>query len=82
MARGWESKGVADQLEQAEMNTRDKRAAYEASPAVRARRERLESLRMSRSRTLAQLDRPLTKAHRDMLERTLRAIEAEMEDLN
>ncbi|HEX8475364.1 MAG TPA: hypothetical protein VF666_15140 [Pyrinomonadaceae bacterium] len=82
MARGWESKAVADQLEQTDMHTRDKSAAYEVSPAVRARRERLESLRMSRTRTLEQLNNATTPTHREMLERTLRAIEAEMKDLN
>lgn len=82
MARGWESKAVADQLEQTDMHTRDKSVAYDASPAVRARRERLESLRMSRTRTLEQLNSATSDAHRQMLQRTLRAIEAEMQDLD
>ena len=56
-------------------------ARPDASPAVRARRERLQSLRLSRSRTLAQLERATGEAHREMLSRTLRALENEIADL-
>lgn len=79
MARGWESKAVADQMEEA--NTRESNEReYELSPAVRARRERLESLRLSRARTLEQLERATNEAHRTMLRRTLRALEAEIDE--
>lgn len=80
MARGWESKSVADQMEQTETRTQ-KNAQYDTSPAVRARLERLESLKMSRTLTLAQLERPMTHAHRQMLQRKLRALEDEIEKL-
>jgi len=79
MARGWESKAVADQMEEASARQSDQRAD-ELSPAVRARREKLESLRLSRTRTLAQLERATREAHREMLRRTLRALEAEIDD--
>lgn len=82
MARGWESKSVADQMEQTEAHDRDQFAPPELSPAVRARRERLESLRLSRSLTLAQMERPITRAHRDMLQRRLLALETEIEELS
>ncbi len=85
MARGWESKAVADQMEEAvpAPSTRGLRQdGYEISPAVRARRERLEYLRLSRSRTLSQLENATRPVHREMLQRTLRAIEKEMEELN
>jgi hypothetical protein len=52
MARGWESKAVADQIEAADERAASRPDEYELSPEVRARRERLESLRLSRSRTL------------------------------
>ncbi|MCA1555756.1 MAG: hypothetical protein LC747_03600 [Acidobacteria bacterium] len=58
MARGWESKAVEDQIQEAEERLR--RAAEPAldeSPEARARRERLETLRLSRARTLDQLER-------------------------
>ncbi len=83
MARGWESKAVADQIEQ-----QDERArallnnSHETSPAVRARQERLHSLRLSRTRTIAQLEQATRQPHRDMLNRTLRALEAEIEELS
>jgi predicted DNA-binding protein (UPF0251 family) len=82
MARGWESKGVADQIEAADERALSRPEQYEVSPEVRARRERLESLRLSRSRTLAQLEGATRQAHREMLQRTLRALEAEIETLS
>jgi hypothetical protein len=82
MARGWESKAVADQLEQTDVRPTEQSEPHETSPAVRARRERLESLRLTHSLTLAQIERPITRAHRDMLERKLRALEKEIEELS
>jgi hypothetical protein len=82
MARGWESKAVADQMEESDFRGNENDARPDASPAVRARRERLESLRLSRSRTLAQLERATGQAHREMLTRTLRALENEIADLD
>ena len=81
MARGWESKAVADQMEEADVRELDESARPDSSPAVRARRERLESLRLSRVRTLAQLERATGRAHREMLSHTLRALETEMAEL-
>jgi len=83
MARGWESKAVEDQIQEAEERAR--RAAepsLDESPEARARRERLETLRLSRSRTLDQLERATNRAHREMLGRTLRALESEIGELN
>ncbi len=82
MARGWESKAVADQMEAADERATARQEQYELSPEVRARRERLESLRLSRSRTLAQLEGATRRAHREMLQRTLRALEVEIEELS
>jgi hypothetical protein len=82
MARGWESKAVADQQEAAEERAQRQRARDELSPEDRARRERLESLRLSRARTLEQLETATRPAHRKMLQRTLGALEAEIEELS
>ena len=82
MARGWESKAVEDQIQEAEERAR--RAAeppVDESPAARMRRERRETLRLSRARTLEQLERATNRAHRDMLQRTLRALETELDTL-
>lgn len=82
MARGWESKAVEDQIEQA--NARALRHPFpeDLPPEERARRERLESLRLSRARTLTQLESATRPAHRQMLQRTLRALEVEIETLS
>ena len=77
MARGWESKAVESQLEE-----REKRASAappeELTPEERVRRARLDSLKLSRSRTLEQLERATNPAHRAMLKRTLLAVEQEI----
>jgi hypothetical protein len=82
MARGWESKAVADQIEEADERALKGASLEDLSPEDRARRERLESLRLSRAHTLTQLERAARPAHRQMLQRTLRALEAEMEELS
>lgn len=85
MARGWESKSVADQMEDAEERAREEteqRANLASSPEMRARYERLESLKLSRARTLTQLERATNQAYRETLLRTLRALEAEIEQLS
>lgn len=83
MARGWESKAVEDQQHEAEERARRKEAGLtEITPEERARRERLESLQLSRARTLTQLEQATRPAHREMLQRTLRALEAEIDELS
>lgn len=85
MARGWESKSVADQIEEADERARQaetERAQHLDSPEMRARFERLETLKLSRARTLEQLERATNHAYREMLSRSLRALEAEIEELN
>lgn len=82
MARGWESKAVEDQMNEAEERARRKqKAEEELSSEERARRERLDSLQLSKAHTLAQLERATRPAHRQMLQRTLRALEAEIDTL-
>ena len=81
MARGWESKAVADQIEEGESRP----AAAEkgqVSPEQRQLRERLDSLRLSRSRLLQQLERARHTAHRDMLLNGLKAVEKEIEEVS
>lgn len=77
MARGWESKSIESQQEESlrETERRDLRAL---SPEERARQERLASLELSRARTLDQLERATSAAHRAMLKRTLLALEREI----
>lgn len=82
MARGWESKAVADQMEEAAERAPGGQTPEELSPEMRARLDRLESLRLSRSRTLEQLETATRRPHREMLQRTLSALEAEIEELS
>jgi hypothetical protein len=79
MARGWESKSVADQIEDAELReSRDQEVA--ASLEERERKQRLQSLLLSKSRLLQQLERAKHPAHRGVLLNGLKAIEKEIEE--
>jgi coenzyme F420-reducing hydrogenase delta subunit len=80
MARGWESKSVEAQIEEEDR-------AYEAGRKKASDRsneqdQKLESLRLSRSRIEAQLSRAVHAAHREMLMKALQAIEKQTEELN
>jgi hypothetical protein len=77
LARGWESKSVESQQEERERES-EQRDSQVPTPEERARRERLASLELSRSRTLGQLERATSAAHRSMLKRTLLALEREI----
>ena len=79
MARGWESKAVADQIEEEE--SRQQQAANdEITPEQRMHKERLDSLKLSRSRLLQQLERATHPAHRKVLLNGLKAVEKEIEE--
>ena len=77
MARGWESKSVADQIEDAELRQQKPEAA---SMEDRERKQRLDSLLLSKSRLLQQLERAKHPAHRTVLLNGLKAIEKEIEE--
>jgi hypothetical protein len=78
MARGWESKSVADQIEDAEL--REAKKPEPASAEDRERKQRLDSLQLSKSRLLQQLERAKHPAHRGVLLNGLKAIEKEIEE--
>lgn len=81
MARGW-GKSAEEVEQEAEERAKQRAApAVDVSAEARARRERVETLRLSRSRTLEQLERSTNRAHREMLQRTLRSLESEIEAL-
>lgn len=79
MARGWESKAVADQIEAAEIRGDNTRALPD-SVDERERKQRLDSLLLSKSRLLQQLERAKHPAHRGVLLNGLKAIEKEIEE--
>ena len=81
MARGWESKAVADQIEEGE--SRQNVAPREAtSPEDRQLKERHDSLLLSKSRLLQQLERTTNPAYRGVLLNGLKAVEKELEEIS
>jgi hypothetical protein len=80
MARGWESKAVADQIE--EVSSRKDRAHVPASSEELVQKERLHSLLLSKSRLLQQLERATHPSHRDVLLNGLKAIEKQIDEIN
>jgi len=79
VARGSESKAVEDQIEEGHRRT-DEAIKVSATAETRARLLRLDSLKLSRSRILEQLERATHPAHREVLMKGLRAIEKEIEE--
>jgi hypothetical protein len=78
MARGWESKSIEAQQEEA---ARGRTSPRPMSADERATAERRRSLELARARAAADLTRATAPAHRHMLEQTLQAIEAQLQDL-
>jgi TATA-binding protein-associated factor Taf7 len=81
MARGWESKAVADQIEEGE-SRRQQPSETEATKEQRVLKERLESLQLSRSRLLQQLEHARHPAHRIVLLNGLKALERQIEEVS
>ena len=81
MARGWESKAIADQIEEEE-SRRQHASKTETRPEHRLLKERLDSLKLSRSRLLHQLERATHPAHRTVLLNGLKAVEKEIEEVS
>ncbi len=79
MARGWESKSVESQQEE---STRQRSARpAPLTEQERAGLERRGTLELARARAVADLQRARSGAHREMLQRTLEAIEQELASL-
>jgi len=81
VAIGW-GKSFEDQVEEGNQ----RQSAEEREPRLpleaRVRLQRLESLQLSRSRMLEQLESARHNAHREVLMNGLRAIEKEIEDIS
>jgi hypothetical protein len=78
MARGWESKAVEAQLEEAQRTSQARAAHRPLSPEMLARKQKRESLQLLRSRLLEQLQRARSDAQRQMLEKALADLEQEL----
>jgi hypothetical protein len=89
MARGWESKSIEAQQEEAGRSERRKGGRAEGrkdgrkevGPEERSRIERRRSLELARTRAADDLSRATAPAHRRMLEQALAALEAQLRDL-
>ena len=78
MARGFDSKFVEAQQEEA---ARDKVTRPAMTPAQRAQEVRRQALQLSRARAQGDLSRATVPAHRRMLEQALRALDEQLAEL-
>ena len=76
MARGWESKSVEDQIASAREGRAVPRPALTA--ADRERQERMDGLRLARTKAVADLAKAQDERHRAMLERSLAFLDTEL----
>jgi len=81
MARGWESKAVADQIEEGESRQLQS-SKTDTTKEQRLLKDRLDSLKLSRSRLLQQLEHARHPAHRNVLLNGLKAVEREIEEVS
>lgn len=75
MARGFESKAVTDQQESAEARVSDGPELPVDGPRV----ARLKRLQLARVDVARRMDNAVAPGHRELLERTLAAIDEELE---
>ena len=80
MARGWESKSVEDQMDNAKAD-RDAQVKPRLSAEDRERHTRAQSLRLSRSRIVGLMDSTRSERYRAQLERTLEDLDAQLREL-
>jgi len=79
MARGWESKNIEAQQDEAARTASRTAPGHEAPPGIRERRRTLE---LARARAEADLLKACARAHRDMLRQTLEAINEQLRALS
>jgi hypothetical protein len=78
MARGWESKAIESQQDDAERRNESKPAL---TAAEREQVDRRRTLELTRARLAADLDRAAALPHRRMLERALAEIDTRLQKL-
>lgn len=83
MAIGW-GKSYEEQMEEANQRASD--AKLQRAPKLpeedRVRRQRLESLKLSRARVMSQLENASVPAHREVLMKALQALEKETDEMS
>jgi hypothetical protein len=80
MARGWESKAVESQIEAAETRGSRSGAVQLSAEQLLVQRER-ESIELSRTRVLQDLDSATNPKYRDLLQRSLRYLDEKLQAL-
>ena len=80
MARGWESKSIESQIESAESRKNASRAAA-IDPLEAERRRRRESLLLSRTRVLHDLDQARHPRHQETLQAALKHLDNKLAEL-
>ena len=79
MARGWESKSVEAQQEEANEKPAQRRPAMSADEATRWREK--ENLRLARQTVLQQLQTSQNPRHRKLLEDSLAELDGKLKEL-
>ena len=79
MARGWESKSVESQQEEA---ARERVPKAALTPEQRAKAERRATLELTRARAVADLGRATSPQHRRMLEQAIATIDEQLARLS
>jgi hypothetical protein len=80
MARGWESKSVEDQIDNAKAD-RDAQIEPRLTPQQREQRELKQSLLLSRAQTLSRLEVATNERYRAQLQSTLDYLDARLREL-
>ncbi len=81
MARGWESKSVESQQDEASREQLAK-GVRELTPEERAIQQRRRTLLLSRSRTASDLEKAVRPVQRQMLQLGLAAIDSELASID
>lgn len=81
MARGWESKAIEDQQAEA-LRAAEQKRFTPLTPEELARKQRLESLQLSRSQLREQWQRARTAVQRRRLEDALQQLETDLAQLD
>ena len=80
MARGWESKSV--EMQQSEVPDRESKPAIRLTPEQIAKERKRQGLSLSRSRILQQLAVAQNARHREMLQKALQHVDAQLAQLS
>ena len=78
MARGWESKSIEAQQDEAARTQPRQPALSEEERALESRRR---TLALTRARAVADLERATAPHHRRMLEQAIQALDAQLDEL-